>query len=111
MIYTSYFSNWHNFPKGARLISISRSSPKYFSGEKYLKLAPDINLLKAYKARKVDEKTYTEMFEKYLETLDRDSVKDFLESNCTILLCYEKSNDFCHRHIVAKWLGEEVKEL
>jgi uncharacterized protein (DUF488 family) len=31
-----------------------------------------------------------------------------------VLLCYEKSGDFCHRHLVAEWLrryGYEVKEL
>lgn len=30
------------------------------------------------------------------------------------LVCYEKSGDFCHRHIVADWLnqaGYDVKEL
>ena len=34
------------------------------------------------------------------------------EKNC--LLCYEESEEFCHRHLVAKWLrdfGYEVKEL
>lgn len=28
-----------------------------------------------------------------------------------ILCCYEKPNEFCHRHILAEWLGEDVKEL
>ena len=25
-----------------------------------------------------------------------------------VLLCYEKSDDFCHRHIVAKWLEDNL---
>lgn len=30
------------------------------------------------------------------------------------MICFEKPTDFCHRHLVAKWLqfyGYEVKEL
>ena len=49
------------------------------------------------------------------ETLDKLNphvvAKDL---NNKVLLCYEKSTDFCHRHIVAAWLrhyGYEAEEL
>ena len=25
-----------------------------------------------------------------------------------VLLCYEKSGDFCHRHLVADWLNKKL---
>lgn len=28
-----------------------------------------------------------------------------------VLCCYEKPNEFCHRHILAEWLGNGIKEL
>ena len=111
MIYTSYFSNYRNFPNGSRLVSIARETPKNFNGEVFSKLAPDKNLLKSYKEGKFNSEMYTKIFNKYLSSLNKESVRSFLDSNCTILLCYEKPDDFCHRHLVAEWLGEDVKEL
>ena len=49
------------------------------------------------------------------ETLDKlDPHKVAVDLEGKTLLCYEKSEDFCHRHIVAAWLrhyGYEVEEL
>ena len=49
------------------------------------------------------------------ETLDKlDPHKVAAELDEKVLLCYEKSEDFCHRHIIAAWLqhyGYTVKEL
>lgn len=28
-----------------------------------------------------------------------------------VLCCYEKPDEFCHRHILAEWLGKDVEEL
>jgi uncharacterized protein (DUF488 family) len=50
-----------------------------------------------------------------METLDKLNPKlvgDMLQNK--VLLCYEKSSDFCHRHIVAAWLrhyGYKAEEL
>ena len=47
------------------------------------------------------------------ESVYRDLEKLSNGDDC-VLLCYEKSGDFCHRHLVANWLsdnlGIEVKE-
>ena len=42
----------------------------------------------------------------------KEEVLKFLDSFETdiILLCYEKSGDFCHRHIVADWIESELKK-
>ena len=44
--------------------------------------------------------------------LDPHEVYKYLDNK--ILLCYERPEDFCHRHIIANWFkayGHECKEL
>ncbi len=43
-----------------------------------------------------------------------DPIKVGKELQGMILLCYEKTGDFCHRHLVAEWLREakfDVEEI
>ena len=47
-----------------------------------------------------------------LDCLSAKQVYDDLERlsngrDC-VLLCYEKSSDFCHRHLVADWLSKQL---
>ena len=117
MIYTSYFSS-KKYNK-EKAISISRWN-KFWDGPVYPLLAPSETLLFWWKdlpehARQLEEckKQYTDAY--YKETLAQLNphwVAQALEGK--VLLCYEKSEDFCHRHLVAEWLrsyGYEVKEL
>ncbi len=49
---------------------------------------------------------------KQLDTLNVHEVADDLYGK--ILLCYEKPENFCHRHILAEWLrknGYKCEEL
>lgn len=104
MIYTSYFANIKNLPENLRLVSIARSTPKYVNCEKCSELFPDweiINLVKSNPCKESEEK-YTEVYKKQLEKLDAEEIANKLQNS--ILLCYEKPGDFCHRHLVAKWL-------
>lgn len=106
MIYTSYFANIKNLPENLRLVSIARSTPKYVNCEKCQELFPDwgiINLVKSNPCKESEEK-YTEVYKKQLEKLDAEEIANKLQNS--ILLCYEKPGDFCHRHLVAKWLRE-----
>lgn len=104
MIYTSYFANWRKFPQGMQIISIARFAPRNFQGRQYLKLAPSAQILNDYKNGVINEEQYTQLFLTYLNTLDKEAILNELGDNC-ILCCYEKSTTFCHRHIVANWLG------
>lgn len=117
MIYTSYFaSKKYNKDQG---ISIARYN-KFWQGETYPKLFPSVDLLAWWKGLSSElqqHEGYIQLyFAKYkMETLDRlDPHKVAAELDGKILLCYEKSSDFCHRHIIAAWLqhyGYEVEEL
>ena len=115
-IYTSFFSNWRNFPEGSLEISITRFPPKNWTGLELRSLAPSAELLKMYKNKEIDEYMFAQ---KYIQEIsDRGITRGLLntffkslEFDNIILLCYEKKGDFCHRNILASWYGEEIKEL
>lgn len=117
MIYTSYFaSKKYNKNQG---ISISRYN-KFWQGEVYSELFPSTSLLAWWKSLSEEaqkcqdyQQIYFEAYkQETLAKLDPNKVAAELEGR--VLLCYEKSENFCHRHIVAAWLrhfGYIVEEL
>lgn len=118
MIYTSYFASRKYKPEDA--VSIARFTPVWFKGLECKTLAPSFELLNWWKSRTPSEqsmesyqRSYTAKF--ILEVLyNLDVHKVAKELDGKVLLCYEKSEDFCHRHIIADWLranGYECKEL
>ena len=112
MIYTSYFGNYKNFPTNCVAISITQYPPKGWKGLELRSLAPSVQLLNDYKQKAIDEYVF-EL--RYLAQLNKDSnlresIKAVLleldkKYENVILCCYEKSGDFCHRHVLAQWLG------
>ncbi len=126
MIYTSYFSNLRNFPKDNTIIpiSISAKAPEWYKGLQYKKLAPTYDILMKYK-KDYDKEYYIEHFkEEVLSKLNFRKVMydiaKMINPNLNIelpdfaLICFEKPEDFCHRHLVAEWLisnGCKVKEF
>ena len=117
MIYTSYFGNYKNFPEGVA-VSITQYPPRGWNGLELRSLAPSAELLQKFKNKEIDEQVFSW---KYIELLNKDAnlrerVKDtlkYLEKTFgnVILCCYEKSEDFCHRHLLAQWLDMGVVEL
>lgn len=104
MIETSYFAVGAKLPHA---VSIARMTPKWCPPElkSYLALAPSFKMLHLPKHE------YVIQFRRQLASLDPLKVAADLEGKC--LLCYEKQGDWCHRHMVAKWLlgaGVIVKE-
>jgi len=131
MIYTSYFDkrfygkpmNWgtiHTVPfvesHYEHAYSIANSAPKV-KGEKYSLftkiscVVPDWNtIVKPYKDKEIDEKEYKN---RYINQLCNNVVE--IKRVCelilapklapTFLLCWEKPNKFCHRHILRDWLN------
>jgi len=56
-----------------------------------------------------DEKYFEKVYyEEVLKDLNPMKVYVDLGQNA-VLLCWEKSGDFCHRHIVADWLSKALK--
>lgn len=106
---TSYFGS--NKIKGlSDLVSISYKPPEYFlSIVKICKpLCPSYDLVMSYKNGIITEYEYTrEYHRQILDGLDPKTMFKKLGEN-SILLCYEKSGDFCHRRIVAKWFEDNL---
>ena len=112
-IYTSYFGNCRNIPEDIVKISICGKAPEWFSGMQYKQVAPKYEFFQEWKRNK-DNNYYIKHFnEEVLNTLDAKVVyKELCElsngKDC-VLLCYEKSEDFCHRHLVAAWLENKLQ--
>ena len=113
MIYTSYFAKIKKLEQShITPISIALKSPDWYHGSEYKKLAPTWSILSEYKNCH-DEERYRERYAReVLSRLDtaeilRDisEIANFL-SDDVALICYEKPSDFCHRHLVARWLRE-----
>lgn len=122
MIYTSYFANVKKLPDNIIPIAICIRPPEGYRGLWYPRLAPDYEILKRWR-RDHDEKDYIKLFkrsvldnqsvynvlwdiERMLPARVRQGLQSSIETSPdwhVALICYEKSEDFCHRHLVADW--------
>lgn len=108
---TSYFSKYGN---DIHAVSIAGYPPKFYKGREFKLLAPKKWFFEKYK-KDGDEESYIQSYTKeVLNVLDPERVYTLLGEN-SILLCWEKPDKFCHRHLVAKWfnetIGKNVKEI
>ena len=108
MIYTSYFAKLKSLPDNVIPISICGKAPDWYKGLQYKKLAPKYDFFIKWKDNH-DNDYYTKCFnEQVLDKLDvEDVVSELIDPHSGIdiaLICYEKPEDFCHRHLVAEWL-------
>lgn len=103
-MHTSYYAKSAKHPNA---VSIAGRCPAWYLGRQYKKLAPTLAIFKKYK-EDGDEKYYTEHYYKeVLSKLDPKKVYETLGEN-SILLCYETPDKFCHRHLVAQWLMDQL---
>jgi hypothetical protein len=125
MVYTSYFAKIKTFPANVIPVAICGKSPDWYNGLEYKKLAPKYSFFKVWKETQ-DNDYYVENYNKLV--LDNLSamktaqeihmllpyeIKEKMQSSIwlakdyhIVLLCYEKPDSFCHRHLVAKWFNE-----
>lgn len=112
MIYTGYYAKLKQYINaGLTPVSIAGRAPEFYTGAQYKSLAPTYNIFKSWKNGDITNEQYVERFKsEVLDKLDKDGFKRMVNSFDTdiILLCYEKSGDFCHRHIVADWIRNDV---
>lgn len=110
MIYTSYFAKINKLPDTIVPVSISAKTPSGYKGLQYKQLAPKYDFFMQWKQTH-DNDYYIKCFnEQVLSPLTAEQVLkeisalvgDLNKEVC--LVCYEKPEDFCHRHLVAEWL-------
>lgn len=108
-LYTGYFAGLKHVPESIVPISIAQFPIKGWAGLSYPKLFPPKDLLAWVKQSGKHEEFKAEYIKQVLQGLDPETVKHEIElltkGKDAILCCYEKPTDFCHRHIVAEWLG------
>ncbi len=114
MIGTSYYGNpavKEMGVLGIRLVSISRSTPNNIQCKHYAALKPSWDLINHWRANH-DEGYYRQAYGAILDKLDPRTVYEDL--NKSVLLCYERPGEFCHRRLVAEWLtnhGYKIEEI
>ena len=120
MLYTSSYKNFNTNYYSSCSISGDKGKNAGYTGNCYSELAPKKEFWRIWKDNigKVHEmennKFYIrEYYKTVLKQLSPEKIASDLD--CKALLCYEDSNEFCHRHIVAAWLEllleEEVHEI
>jgi hypothetical protein len=100
------------------LVSIAGLAPKDFKDKfpnyrRYESLVPPKQLVLDYKSTKITKKEYTRVYKEQIFKLDPFNVYNDLKDS--IILCWEKPGQFCHRILVANWIfsntGIKVEEL
>ena len=112
MIYTGYWAKTKEYEK-ENLVSVGISgwSPNGYTGKTYKKLAPKYSWWKEWHDKKLGTDWYTAKYkETVLQPLNPYTVIQELtalgDRRDVILLCFEKPDEFCHRHLVAQWLNQ-----
>ncbi len=108
-VYTSYFGMARRFPKEKFIkTAVCYSVPRGIGI--WNSVVPDPDLVFGMKRGEITKEYYEQ---KYYEMLL--SRKEQIENNIpylkngekdVVLLCYEKPDDWCHRHILARFLNE-----
>lgn len=103
-----YTSNYARCGRNENAYAISARPPEWYGGERLLFLAPHWSDVRAFKYGAMSEEEYTRRYLHKLEVesdLNPQDVADALPDGA-ILLCYERPNEFCHRHVFAEWLRQ-----
>lgn len=100
---TSSFTIYGNRPNG---VSIARWNPCWFTGERYIDLAPPVGLIKDWKNGLMQDDYTARYYSEVIEKINLDKVLRDLDGK--ILLCYEPRGEFCHRRIFAEYVEKET---
>ena len=121
MYFTGYFARTKLYKeKGMAVAPIAGSTPKNLpltddslSKTFQSMFAPDKESFLKWKSGGMTNEEYLEKYkEEVLDPLDEQVVRETLEyfskkyPDGIVLLCYEKSGDFCHRYTLAEYLSK-----
>lgn len=121
-IYTSYFANIKTLEENNIYpVGICNKVPQFFENPNLESVAPSNSILYEYKnsaQTDADREHYKERYineilcayrfhpEYLTERLEYFSSQE--DDKDIALVCYERPEDFCHRHILAEWLNERL---
>ena len=107
---TSYFGNSRKLKEaGIKIICVAIGKPRFMVNvPQMLNVCPTRYMVSGPCSH--DE--YLKLYDRILASQDANKVIEQIESlsegKDVALCCYEKPGDFCHRHILAKWLTEKT---
>lgn len=111
---TGYFAKLNKYLEAGYFpVSIARFNPKGIKLMQWVRIAPSQDILSDYKSGRIDTVEYELKYT--LQLQNTDIMKDWnylmdvvarLEKpyKGIVFVCYEKSDDFCHRHIFADYM-------
>ena len=125
---TGYFAKLHEYRKAVLSpVSIARQTPKDVHILVWIRVAPSMQLLSDYKKCYMDAEHFRLHYMAGLEELDVNNcilsdlqqLQKNVEAcglyNGIVFLCYEKPEDFCHRHLLTEYVaakyGIELQEF
>ena len=113
MIYTGYYAKLKQYKeKDLYTIAISGKRPDFYRGAVWKDFAPRYITFQKWKNKEIDDFQYTDEYKTWLNCLNKEQIKNDINMllnihNDIIFLCYEKEG-FCHRHILADWIEENL---
>lgn len=124
-VYTSYFANMKQLEdSNVYPVAICNKVPSFFKGPNIESVAPNNSILYEYKKSAQDSSAQEHYKERYINEvlcayrfhpeyfIDLLAFFSLQEDNKDIaLVCYERPEDFCHRHILAEWFNERIPNL
>lgn len=109
-IYTSYFGNIRNLNKeGVKAICVAIGKPRFLGAvPQMLNVCPTRYMISSA----CSHEEYLKLYDRILASQDAnivvEQIKALSEGQDVALCCYEKPGDFCHRHILARWITENT---
>lgn len=108
-IYTSYFGNARKLNEaGVMIICVAIGRPRFIQAPQMLNVCPTRYMISGA----CSHEEYLKMYDDILAKQDARKVMEQIQAlsggKDVALCCYEKPGDFCHRHILAKWLTEKT---
>jgi uncharacterized protein YeaO (DUF488 family) len=102
-LFTGYYAR-HG--KLAEALSISVVVPKWYPRMRHFpSLAPTWKLVEAYKMGEIGWREYSTEYLSILERRGQTATEIVAKiPEGSVLLCYERPPEFCHRHLAAEWL-------
>lgn len=111
-IYTSYFGNINNLIKNNIIpIGVCCYPPNDFKGVNLTSIAPTPDILNNCRSNHQEfRKRYkAEVLSIFKDpNLFIDRLRFITDNKDCALCCFEKPDEFCHRHLIADWLNETL---
>ena len=109
-IFTSYFGNSRKLKEaGVNMICVAIGKPRFIAI-----MYPMLNVCptRYMVSGPCSHDEYLKLYDRILASQDANQVVKQIEmlsgGKDVALCCYEKPGDFCHRHILAKWITENT---